>query len=61
LREQAPSWEEYTADVKRRGGGLPSAESSILETLTPHQRRDFARAWNPKLVVRIFQEMYAGD
>ena len=61
LREQSPSWEEYTADIKRRGGGLMAAEANILETLTPHQRRDFAHAWNPKIVVRIFQEMYAGD
>ena len=33
----------------------------ILETLTPHQRRDFANAYKPKLVVQIFQEMYGGD
>jgi len=61
LREQAPSWEEYTAELKRRGGGLAAAEAAILEMLTPHQRRDFARGWHPKLVTQLFQETYAGE
>ncbi|MDQ3813583.1 MAG: HAD family hydrolase [Armatimonadota bacterium] len=61
LRAQPPGWEEYTAELKRRGGGLAAAEASILEMLTPHQRRDFARGWHPKLVTQLFQEMYAGE
>lgn len=61
VREAEPGWAEWTAEIKRRGGGLPAAEGSILDTLTPQQRRDFANAANPKLVTQIFQEMYAGD
>jgi HAD superfamily phosphatase len=61
LRDMAPSWHEYTNELKRRGGGLAVAEKHVLEMLTPHQRRDFAHVWNPRLVTRLFQEMYAGD
>jgi HAD superfamily phosphatase len=61
LREQEPTWADYTEAIKRRGGGLTNAEAVILERLTPSQRRDFARGWNPKLVTQLFQEMYAGD
>jgi phosphoglycolate phosphatase-like HAD superfamily hydrolase len=61
LRDMEPSWHEYTSELKRRGGGLAVAEKHVLEMLTPHQRRDFAHMWNPRLVTRLFQEMYAGD
>lgn len=61
VRAQEPGWEEFTRDTKRRGGGLAAAEKVILERLTPHQRRDFAAGWNPKLVTQLFQEMYAGE
>lgn len=66
IRAQGPSWEAYCAELKRRGAassgpGLEAAEKYILEMLTPPQRRDFAHAWNPKLVTRLFQEMYGGD
>jgi HAD superfamily phosphatase len=61
IREMAPSWEDYTTELKRRGGGLAVAEKYVLELLTPTQRRDFAIDWNPRLVTRLFQEMYAGD
>jgi HAD superfamily hydrolase (TIGR01548 family) len=60
IREHAPSWEQFTGELKRRGGGLPAAEMVILEQLTPGQRRDFAVNWNPKFVTQIFQEMYGG-
>ncbi len=61
IHEVAPTWREYTDAIKRAGGGLARAEGVILELLTPHQRRDFARAVNPKLVTQLFQEFYAGD
>lgn len=61
VRSQSPGWEEYTGEIKRRGGGLVAAEKVILEMLTPQQRRDFAATWNPKLVTQLFQEMYAGE
>lgn len=61
IREASPSWEQYTGEIKRRGGGPAQAEATILEVLTPRQRRDFANVYNSKLVVQIFQEMYGGD
>jgi len=61
VRAAAPSWIDFTSDIKRRGGGVVNAEAVILDLLTPHQRRDFANHWNPKLVTQLFQEMYAGD
>ncbi len=61
IHEMAPTWRDYTDKIKRAGGGLVRAEGVILEMLTPGQRRDFARAINPKLVIRLFQEFYGGD
>lgn len=61
LREFGSSWEQFTGDIKRRGGGQKTAEVIILETLTPSQRRNFASLWNQKFVTQIFQEMYGGD
>lgn len=61
LRETLPDWAEFTAILKRRGGGLQQAEGFVLEMLTPSQRREFARAWNPKANTRLFQEFYGGD
>lgn len=61
LREAGPSWKEFTDSLRRRGGGLQEAEGYVLEELTPTQRREFARRWNPKNITRLFQEFYAGD
>ncbi len=61
LREFGPDWREFTASLRRKGGGLQQAEGFVLEMLRPTQRREFARAWNQKLVTRLFQEFYGGD
>lgn len=61
IRAQEPSWQEYTTEIKRLGGGLVNAEKYLLEMLTPTQRRNFAVILNPKLVTQLFQEMYAGE
>jgi HAD superfamily hydrolase (TIGR01548 family) len=61
LAAYEPSWSSFTSEIKRRGGGLPMAEMAVLEMLTPGQRRDFANAYHPRLVVQVFQEMYGGD
>jgi len=59
LREKC-DWTAYTGELKRRGGGLEVAEKYVLDTLETPDRRDFANLWNPKLVVQLFQETYAG-
>lgn len=61
VRQQEPSWAEFTAQVKRAGGGLKQAENAILEMLTPQQRREFARHWQQKTVTQLFREFYAGE
>jgi len=61
LRAFGPDWRDFTASLKRKGTGLVGAEGYVLEMLKPSERREFARAWNPKLVTRLFQEFYAGD
>ena len=61
VRDESPSWAEFTAALKRRGGGLQEAEGFILEMLGSVERREFARAWQPRAVTRLFQEFYAGD
>ncbi len=61
LREFGTNWRDFTSTIKRKGGGLQQAEGFILEMLKPSERREFARAWNSKLVTRLFQEFYGGD
>jgi HAD superfamily hydrolase (TIGR01548 family) len=51
----------YTAELKRRGGGVEVAEKYVLDSLPTPVRREFAMAWNPKLVTQLFQETYAGE
>ena len=60
LREKC-DFAGFAADVKRRGGGLEAAEKQVLDSLPVPVRRDFARAWNPRLVTQLFQETYAGS
>jgi len=61
IAAQEPSWQDFTAEIKRRGSGISTAEVLILERLTARQRRDFANTFQPKLVTQIFQEMYGGE
>lgn len=60
VRDAGPGWAEYTAQIKRAGGGLQRAEGCVLEMLNPTQRREFALHWHPKQATRLFQEMYGG-
>ena len=59
LREKC-DFAYYANELKRRGGGLEAAEKYVIDSLPPTIRRDFARAWNPRLVTQLFQETYAG-
>lgn len=53
-------WVGYTSELKRRGGGVEAAEKYVLDSIPAPVRREFAMAWNPKLVTQLFQETYAG-
>ncbi len=66
IREQEPSWAEFTETLRRRqnpliAAGLDTAEKTVLEMLTPSQRRDFALSWDKGFVVQLCQEMYGGE
>ena len=61
LREQAPSWDEWTKELKRKGGGPVVAEQSLLQMMDSNQRREYALKVNAKRVVQLCQEIYAGD
>lgn len=61
LRDIAPTLEEFTDEIARRGGGLSVAETYVLEYLdSPTQRRELSLQWNQRDIVQIFQEIYAG-
>lgn len=61
LRECSPTFEEFTDDIARRGGGLSVAEACVLEYLdSPTLRRELSLQWNQRDIVQIFQEIYAG-
>ncbi|MDW8365774.1 MAG: hypothetical protein RMK49_08035 [Abditibacteriales bacterium] len=62
LREWAPTLEEFTDEIARRGGGLSVAEAYVLEYLdSPTLRRELSLQWNQRTIVQIFQEIYAGN
>lgn len=66
IREQEPSWPEFTETLRRRqnpliAAGLDTAEKTILEMLTPGQRRDFAMQLDRRRVVQLCEEMYGGE
>lgn len=61
LRSLKPTLEEFVRDIARMGGGFKNAESYILSRCNIAMRRDLVREWNPRLVVQLFQELYAGD
>lgn len=61
VAEHGTSWNEFTSEIKRRGGGPLAAEKIVLETLSTRERRDFALALNSQVIVQYFQELYGGQ
>lgn len=66
IREAEPSWPSFTETLRRRqnplvAAGLDTAEKTVLEMLTPGQRRDFALELDRRLVVQLCEEMYGGE
>lgn len=60
LRNLRPFLEEFLAEVSAEGGGLAGAEKTVVSKLEFRQRRDLARLWKRRLLVRLAQEFYAG-
>lgn len=60
LREQGESLEDFTADVRRQGGGVKAARLLALGRLTEGERQEIDKEWDPVKIRRIFQEFYGG-
>jgi HAD superfamily hydrolase (TIGR01548 family) len=60
LRAFGPPLEEFTGEVRKRGGGLDNALELVRERLDSPGRARFDHSFDPELVQRIFMEYYAG-
>jgi len=60
LRETPPLVEDFTAEVKKRGGGLEETLNLVKEKLGENSRGEFDSRYKPELIKKIFMEHYAG-
>lgn len=60
LRSAEPSLEEFTTEVKRRGGGLEKADELISEISSEKMSTDIGKKVDRDLIRRIFKEHYGG-
>jgi len=60
LRETPPLIEDFTAEVKKRGGGLDEALKLVKEKLGESNCHEFDSHYKPELIRKIFMEHYAG-
>ena len=60
LRLSGPGLEDFSAEIKRRGGGLAETLKIIAEKLNAGQYREFELRYRPDLIRQIFMEYYAG-
>jgi len=60
LREIPPLVEDFTAEVKKCGGGLEETLKLVKEKLGESLFREFESHYKPKLIKKIFMEHYAG-
>jgi len=60
LRQASPALDEFTAEVRKAGGGLETTLRLLRGRMNEAQRRRFESLYRPDVVRRIFQEYYAG-
>lgn len=60
LREIPPLVEDFTAEVKKCGGGLEETLKLVKEKLGESLFREFESHYKPRLIKNIFMEYYAG-
>lgn len=60
LRESPPLVEDFTAEVKERGGGLEETLKLVQGELGESGCREFESRYKPELIRKIFMEYYAG-
>ncbi len=61
LSAAEPSLEEFTAAVKKLGGGLDNTLAHVRDQLGPEKFRRFDLLHKPEVVKKIFMEHYAGS
>lgn len=60
LRETPPLVEDFTAEVKKLGGGLEETLKLVKGKLGESSRGEFDSRYKPELIKKIFMEHYAG-
>ena len=61
LHPLTPTIAEFTQEIAERGGWLHAAEAIVFEQATPAEEHVIRDAYNPRLMHRLCQELYAGD
>ena len=61
LAAHEPTTSQFTAELARIGGGLPTAFDLIRETCDPSEWADVESDFDRPLLERIFKESYSGD
>lgn len=61
LHRLSPTIEQYTQEIGKRGGWLHSAEAYLSEMAKPEEWEAIMESYDPSLIARLFQELWAGD
>ena len=61
LHDNSPTIAEFTAEIARRGGWLHTAEAIVFEQASSAEEFEIRDAYDPPLIHRLCQEIYAGD
>ena len=61
LREEKPTLEEFTAEIKKRGGGLKNTLAYVRDSLGEEKFNRFRSLHKPEVAKKIFMEHYAGE
>lgn len=61
LHPLAPTVADFTDAIAARGGWLSAAEAIVWDQTTPEEQAVVRSEWDQKRVLRLFQEMWAGD
>lgn len=60
LRKEGQSLKDFTAAVRRSGGGIEGAREVLCVGLTREQRLKVEKAWDRRKISQLFQELYGG-
>lgn len=60
LREKGQSLKDFTAAVRRVGGGIEGVKEVLFSGLAREKRLKVEKVWNQDKVAKLFQELYGG-